>query len=109
MFSTGPAALLLVYAHTSDDDSRSQTLTRSTLHQALSQRHLISGLVPLKESVCGHIEMLAWPSSHNRKHLKPAEQMSGEDLRGSLRPGAVNQALSAAAVRVRVMITAHDK
>ena len=86
MFSTGPAALLLAYAHISEDDSRGSF-----------SAHLISSLVPLKESVCGHIEMLAWPSSHNRKHLKPAEQMSGEDLRGSLRPGAVNQALSAAA------------
>lgn len=47
-------------------------------------------------------------SSPNRKHLKPAEQMAGEDLRASLRTEAINQVLTAAA-RHHVMLTQHDK
>lgn len=53
-------------------------------------------------------ELRCWLSSHNRKPLKPVEQMLGEDLRGSLRPEAINQALSAS-VRLHVMITQQDK
>ncbi len=54
------------------------------------------------------VRLLEWLSSHNRKHLKPVEQMLGEDLRGSPWPEAINQALTAA-TRLHAMITAHDK
>lgn len=32
---------------------------------------------PVKESRAGHGEMSVWLSSHNRRHLKPVEQMLG--------------------------------
>ena len=103
VFSTGWAALLLT--HTSVNDSFNQTLTRST-HHAISQHipFVFDGSLlrenqlchapdqRKKESRAGLSEMLVWLLSHNRKHLRPVEQMLGEDLR----PGAINQALSAA-------------
>lgn len=35
----------------------------------------------VKESRASLVEMLVWLSSHNRKHLKPAEQMLGVNWR----------------------------
>lgn len=95
--------------HESLCDSCNQTLTR--LHHAVSQHSssVFGGSLlrehdfchppqtrPMTESRAGLSGSLVRLSSHNRKHLRLIEQMLREDLRGSLRPGNINQALSAA-------------
>lgn len=96
--STGWAPLLLIHAHKSKDASGNQTLTlRHATSQRISSAHLrLTGrswwkttCVSSTESQTSegkqnrpYSEMLVWLSSHNRKHLKPVEQMLG---RGSER------------------------
>lgn len=97
------------YMHTNEE--MIYAISTDTLNAPISQ-HISPARPPqawpVKESRAGHGETSAWLSSHNRKHLKPVEQMFREDLRRPLRPGAINQPLSAAA-RLHVMITANDK
>lgn len=79
-------------------------------------RHFITKQSFERKQVCRGPHHPAHPVLENRTRLKPAEQMLGEDLTDSLRPGAINLTVMSelrwgggGGSRLGVMTTARDK